>query len=391
MTTELTPGSAAQLAANTLLSQVNALAELTSGAVRSQLETLAAMIESNAAMIIEASNAQVDQINDLIDELERRDSAEIGGKKVEAELRQVIESLKAQLAQQATEHMEAIQAEQSEKLDAQSLVAKLEAKLISARATETRITRELHDLKQLDPAGTKKRLQSKQAELDTLRKTVADMRSQILKLKTKSVSDDKKIAELCSVIEQAQGEIDRYQRQDKYKALWKKHLDAEFHNTTTDKRWYAYVYPDGLAAYGEVLRLDFKLWLLNSDGLACNVMVTEWLEPVIAKADFTCHVPGVLVDAIKRFLADALDDQEQLFARKHHFQEVSVRELPGIQGKYLDALEEANIKTVADVMVSGQDRIENVKGLGKKTAYQIHSTAADMVKAWEKQQQEQAA
>lgn len=390
MTTELTPGSAAQLAANTLLSQVNALAELTSGAVKAQLETLASMIESNTGMIIEASNAQVDQINDLIDELERRDSSDIGSKKAESELRKVIESLKAQLAQQAAENLEAIQAEQSEKLDAQSLVAKMEAKLIAARATETRITRELHELKQLDPAGTKKRLQAKQAELDTLRKTVAEMRSQILKLKTKSVSDDKKIAELCSVIEQAQCEIDRYQRQDKYKALWKKHLDVEFHNTTTDKRWYAYVYPDGLSAYGEILKLDFKLWLINSDGLACNVMVTEWLEPVIAKADFTCHIPGVLVEAIKRFLAEALDGQDRLFERKHHFQEMSVREIPGIQGKYLDALEEANIKTIADVMVSGQDRIERVKGLGKKSAYQIHSTAADMVKAWEKQQQEQA-
>lgn len=391
MTTELTPGSAAQLAANTLLSQVNALAELTSGAVRSQLETLAAMIESNTGMIIEASNAQTVQIDELITEIERLDLSVMMSKSEANELRQVIESLKAQLAQQAIENLEAIQAEQSEKLDVQSLAAKLEAKLIAARATETRITRELHDIKQLDPAGTKKRLQLKQAELDELRKTVVDMRGQILKLKTKSVSDDKKIAELCSVIEQAQGEIDRHQRQDKYRALWKKHLDAEFHNTTTDKRWYAYVYPDGLSAYGEILKLDFKLWLLNSDGLACNVMVTEWLEPVIAKADFTCHIPGVLVEAIKRFLADALDGQDRLFERKHHFQEMSVREIPGIQGKYLDALEEANIKTIADVMVSGQDRIERVKGLGKKTAYQIHSIAADMVKAWEKQQQEQAA
>ncbi len=59
--------------------------------------------------------------------------------------------------------------------------------------------------------------------------------------------------------------------------------------------------------------------------------------------------------------------------------------LPGIQSKYLDCLEAANIKTVSDVMLTRTERLAMVKGLGQKTAHNVFTAAKHMVELWEKE------
>jgi hypothetical protein len=235
--------------------------------------------------------------------------------------------------------------------------------------------------------GTKKRLTAKQKELDAAKAAQVDLRSQNLKLKTKSVSDDKKIAELVKTVEMAQANIDMLEGDNGIRGLADKYLKKNFHGTDTGDRWYCYVIPGGLSAYADyILETDWTMFIVNQNGLGCTVMLTEWLEPVIPKADFTLMIPSPLVEAIKAFTAEAMGDKfNHLFLRKDHFSGISVRELPGIQSKYLDCLEAANIKTVSDVMLTRTERLAMVKGLGQKTAHNVFTAAKHMVELWEKE------
>ena len=74
MAEELNPGSAATLAHKTLSSQLEAIIAGASGVTKAQAESLAVLLDSNMQLIVEASNAQVDETNALIDELEQRDA-----------------------------------------------------------------------------------------------------------------------------------------------------------------------------------------------------------------------------------------------------------------------------------------------------------------------------
>ena len=79
----LEPGAAASLALNTLSAQVTAIINAASGAAKVQAESLLTLLNSNMAMILEAANDQVDEMNNLIDQLEQRD-AELNAAQQEA-------------------------------------------------------------------------------------------------------------------------------------------------------------------------------------------------------------------------------------------------------------------------------------------------------------------
>ena len=383
----LEPGAAASLALNTLSAQVTAIINAASGAAKVQAESLMTLLNSNIGMIIEAANDQVDEINELIDQLEQRDSSLLKQSGLVIDLRKKIEELISSQEESEALHQAALQEEQSARLDAEGKTARTETKLVAANAESQRLNRELKELKSLDPVGTKKRLNAKQKELDAVKAAQVELRSQNLKLKTKSVSDDKKIAELCKTIEAAQGNIDMLQGDTGIRSLAEKHLKKNFHGTDTGDYWYCYVIPGGLSAYADyILETDWTMFIVNQNGLGCTVMLTEWLEPVIPKADFTLMIPSPLVEAIKAFTAEAMGDKfYHLFVRKDHFSGISVRELPGIQSKYLDCLEAANIKTVSDVMLTRTERLAMVKGLGQKTAHNVFTAAKHMVELWEKE------
>lgn len=186
----LEPGAAASLALNTLLSQVTALVAMSSGALRLQLESLEQIIRSNIAMIEEASDGQVDDYNELSDELTRA-YQDLDTKQASIiNLRESVQNLKAELEAISQQHQAALQAEQSARLDAEGKTARTETKLVAANAENQRIAKDLKDLKALDPAGMKKRLTAKQKELDSAKGAQVELRSQNMKLKTKSVSDD---------------------------------------------------------------------------------------------------------------------------------------------------------------------------------------------------------
>jgi len=383
----LEPGAAALLALNTLSAQVTAIINAASGAAKVQAESLMTLLNSNIGMIIEAANDQVDEINELIDQLEQRDSSLLKQSNLVIDLRKKIEELISLQEEAEAQHQAALQEEQSARLDAEGKTARTETKLVAANAESQRLNRELKELKSLDPVGTKKRLNAKQKELDAAKAAQVELRSQNLKLKTKSVSDDKKIAELCKTVEAAQGHIDMLQGDTGIRSLAEKHLKKNFHGTDTGDYWYCYVIPGGLSAYADyILETDWTMFIVNQNGLGCTVMLTEWLEPVIPKADFTMMIPAPLVEAIKAFTAEAMADKfNRLFVRKDHFSGISVRELPGIQAKYLDCLEAANIKTVSDVMLTRTERLAMVKGLGQKTAHNVFTAAKHMVELWEKE------
>ena len=383
----LEPGAAASLALNTLSAQVTAIINASSGNAKSQAESLMTLLNSNIGMIIEAANDQVDEINELIDQLEQRDSSLLKQSNLVIDLRKKIEELISSQEEAEAQHQAALQEEQSARLDAEGKTARTETKLVAANAESQRLNRELKELKSLDPVGTKKRLTAKQKELDAAKAAQVDLRSQNLKLKTKSVSDDKKIAELVKTVEMAQANIDMLEGDTGIRSLAEKHLKKNFHGTDTGDYWYCYVIPGGLSAYADyILETDWTMFIVNQNGLGCTVMLTEWLEPVIPKADFTLKVPAPLVEAIKAFTAEAMGDKfNHLFLRKDHFSGISVRELSGIQSKYLDCLEAANIKTVSDVMLTRTERLAMVKGIGQKTAHNVFTAAKHMVELWEKE------
>ena len=79
----LEPGAAASLALNTLSAQINALINCSTGAAKMQAESLLTLLNSNMTMILEAANDQVDEMNNLIDQLEKSD-AELNAAQQEA-------------------------------------------------------------------------------------------------------------------------------------------------------------------------------------------------------------------------------------------------------------------------------------------------------------------
>ena len=234
----LEPGAAASLALNTLSAQVTAIINAASGAAKVQAESLMTLLNSNIGMIIEAANDQVDEITELIDQLEQRASSLLKQSNLVIDLRKKIEELISLQEEAEAQHQAALQEEQSARLDAEGKTARIETKLVAANAESQRLNRELKELKSLDPVGMKKRLTAKQKELDAAKAAQVDLRSQNLKLKTKSVSDDKKIAELVKTVEMAQANIDMLEGDTGIRRIADKYLKKNFHGTDTGDRWY---------------------------------------------------------------------------------------------------------------------------------------------------------
>ena len=115
----LEPGAAASLALNTLSAQVTAIINAASGAAKVQAESLMTLLNSNIGMIIEAANDQVDEINELIDQLEQRDSSLLKQSNLVIDLRKKIEELIRSQEEAEALHQAALQAEQSARLDAE--------------------------------------------------------------------------------------------------------------------------------------------------------------------------------------------------------------------------------------------------------------------------------
>ena len=375
----LEPGAAATLAHNTLSAQISALINITTGAAQAQANGLQMLLDSNMAMVVEASNEQADAINTMIDELESRD-------------RDLISSgIKLSAAhEEIAAHAGKIAVAESLRLDAESALATAELKNTAARAEVARLERELKALKSLDPEGTRKRIKAKQAELDKAKKQVVTMQSSNIKLKAKSIEDDKKINTLCKTIEKAQADIDALLGDQRIDALWRKHLNFNFYGQDSGEYWYAYTTNHGLSAYAPyILATDWTIFIVNQNGCGATVLITEWLEPVVPLAEHTKLIPSPMVKAISAFATEALGAKaDHLLERKRHFSSISVRTLPGIQNKYLDALEESGIKTITDVMINRDDRIQTIKGIGTKTANIIYTAAANMVALWEREQEE---
>ena len=151
----LEPGAAASLALNTLSAQVTAIINAASGAAKVQAESLMTLLNSNIGMIIEAANDQVDEINELIDQLEQRDSSLLKQSNLVIDLRKKIEELISLQEEAEAQHQASLQEEQSARLDAEGKTARTETKLVAANAESQRLNRELKELKSLDPAGTK--------------------------------------------------------------------------------------------------------------------------------------------------------------------------------------------------------------------------------------------
>ena len=89
----LEPGAAASLALNTLSAQINTLINCATGAAKMQAESLLTLLNSNMTMIVDAANDQVDEINELIDQLEQRDSSLLKQSNLVIDLRKKIEEL----------------------------------------------------------------------------------------------------------------------------------------------------------------------------------------------------------------------------------------------------------------------------------------------------------
>lgn len=77
------------------------------------------------------------------------------------------------------------------------------------------------------------------------------------------------------------------------RTIAEKHLKKNFYGTDTGDHWYCYVIPGGLSAYADyILETGWTMFIVNQNGLGCTVMLTDWLEPVIPKSDFTMMVPS---------------------------------------------------------------------------------------------------
>jgi len=381
MEEQINAGQAATLAHNTLASQINALLNLTSGSVKSQLESLSTMLDSNINMIIEASNAEINKYDALYDELINRDN------ELDLSRLQTIDANK-----RIEEIQQDIDRIQISLVESEGNAAKAEINMLSEKSRANQLEKQVNELKQLDPVGTRDRIKRKQKENEELRTSNNQLQSANIKLRTENAQSAKKIAELCNVITEADAEINRYRMQEETQVIFDKHLKRVFKVSINNEEMPGFVYmlPNGLGSVDEnLIETDFKVFILSATGEGVTVMFDKYLCPCSPRTPLTDGMPQELNNALTEFAVEALEkSMPEVIERYHWLNTISVTEF--LSEKQCELLLDSDIGTLKSVLFN-IPRLSNLPGIGKQTAKQISKAAHDFANQFNEQRKQEAA
>lgn len=397
-TAKINPSQAASLALNTITNQIRLPSSMPAEHCQQAVAGLEPIVTANFAMVVDASNDQIDEFNALIDELEARDDELLAQAKVVAELRNQLVSAASQSDAEKAELVA-----KAEDLDGQlfelkraamTLQNKVEAAKVSARANE----KELIELRAMDPASLKRRIKDKDKLLEEQRKAIAKHKSNEAAYRKDILDVEAKKAELIRSIRMQDEELDRraaaiaeLESYRHVKTIWFQHLNRTFYGAD-GVGWNVYVVDYGLKSKTSYLvnDLDWKIHAMRQDGGGCAVMISQWLN-VVYPMPWGDKAPTEMTEAINGFMLEALEKSHaHLLPRAEWAKTVSIHEL-GLSARITNLLEAAGFLTLYKVMSHQGGQLNNIKGLGEKLVGQVVYACELAVKAWEGEQHTEVA
>lgn len=394
MSTEqkINPSQAANMALNTITSQIRLLADMPAENCKMAVAGLEPIVNANFAMVMDACNEQVDEYNALIDIIEARDGELSTSEAARASLRdQLADAGRLADEQQAGLRLQFEELETqlfNTQREANSVGSKLEASKVTVRQLE----REIKAYKELDPVGMKNRIKEKDKTLEELRAAIAKHKSNEKSYRDQILGLEHRIKEMIGVANSQDAELSRraeaiaeLEQNRDVKATWYRYFNQTFYGDD-GIGWNVYVVDHGLRSTMSYLvnDLNWKIHAMRQDGGGCVVMIGQWLNVVYAKP-WGDKAPKEMTETINAFMLEVLEKSHpHLQARAEWAQTVSIHEL-GLSSRIINLLEGAELDTLYKVMSHQGGRLDNIKGLGEKLVGQVIYACELAVKAWEQE------
>ncbi|MCX2533647.1 hypothetical protein OQ486_09175 [Plesiomonas shigelloides] len=375
MTTTTTVASALESALRPLSFQLDNALAVTEGVAASSVATAKSLLEQVSTQVLSQYDKEIGEFNDLIDELE------VCRQALETALLSAGSS-KATIAQ--------LEVELEEK---SAQLAKLDAKMRLDNSAHANLRAELKELQALDPQRMKKNLadvKTKLAEATrmrddlnrdnlTLRREKAQLQSRAAELVTATLKLTEECEELRSRLMKMDGDVnDRY-------------FYTDYQGTKVG--YYIYVFGFGL----DISQSDPDIRLINKElhwhmevrstlGVSIIVSVTDWLTPFYPDPTVNpLHAawPDDLNDEVVRKIRDLCADTHPMQLARSEWAELQLLSELGLPEKQCNLLAAANIKTLFDVARLSPGGLTRAKGIGEKTAREIHAFCMKHVREWQ--------
>ncbi|QCR38793.1 helix-hairpin-helix domain-containing protein [Nissabacter sp. SGAir0207] len=260
---------------------------------------------------------------------------------------------------------------------------------------EKRLSARLRELEQLQPEKLKAKKVQYQTEARELRATVKTLSQKLneSRIRETAMKSDVTLAmsqleqcrsrndELARHIERANGLYEAYRYETKSKDGSPVHffLRREFTGMRVERN------------YAErpryVNNLTFSLTIKTTIGISCDVKVNEWGRPHYYIIPLLRDIwPDDLYEELFTIYREELSEVNPLLvARLDWAKSVELDSVEGLRPAILTALKADGYNTLCDVVMHDVDELESIKGLGKKTALELHERCYALVDAWERE------
>ncbi|EKO3439495.1 hypothetical protein NTE19_003387 [Vibrio fluvialis] len=357
-----------------------------SGLSTSTIDTTVMLINQVEQMVIELTNKDFDDYNQLMDQAEALDKC--------------VESLQAQVTELTTKletSNDAVVALQGQK---EELLIELRLKATEIRA----INEELKALRALNPDRLKdqnhkqrKELEEKRGIVNEQRLKIRDLTRAVNELKTKNGQSVNKSLELASEVERMQRMVSRMDGNSA-----RRHYKGG-NGAPASLEFYIQTYNWGLTsipAKGVTLTLlddlEWHMVLRTNFGVDALIRFTDWLSPIIPEENYfplSRFISNEIIIALSDYcFSEAEVSHPNLCRRVEWAQGVSVLDIPGVSDRHLDSLVDGGFKCLYDITKSVDGSIEaKCKGIGDKAEKEIRKLCADLASKWTYQPEEASA
>ena len=354
-----------------------------------QLETARAVADGRAATAIDAAlmlfeqvrtevltqyNVEVDQYNELAD---------------------YVGYLQLQLDQaqhELTALKEKSEIQSVEVLEAKAKVERLEARVRVEVSSLVTATKALKELQALDPKRLKENLHEVKRKLteqvslnDVLKQENLNVRRELANAQTKNTVMVNEMLALTTEAEELRTRlmmIDGDVEKDYY---WSTFRDQKI-------GYYFYVFGFGLdisSGNPDVHLINTELrWHIevrSTLGIGVIVSVTDWLTPFYPEPEINpvhSSWPEILHQKAIQKIRELCADSHPMLVARAEWAELQMLSDLGLPEKQLALLHAAKIHTLFDVVRRIPDALTIVKGIGEKSAREIHAHCMNVVKDW---------
>lgn len=390
--TTLNPSEATSLALNTLTSQIRNILLMPDGPAKAAICGFETMLTANLSMISEAANAHIDEFNDLIGELEGRDSELLTQAALVSDLRQQVAEAEMRIAAARQDGAADLEAKEDEIYKLQRTLNDVQTKFSAMQYSSRQLERQLADLSAMDPAGMKRRIKEKNELLEEQRTAIAKHKSNEAAYRAEVLKLERRIKDLLGAINEQDRELERrhtvimeLESSRAAKLVWHKHL-ANTYKGEDGTLWNVYLVDHGLRSNLPYLinDLNWKLHAMKSDGSGCSVMLSQWMNPIYP-TPYGAGAPDDMTQDIFAFMQEALGQSHpHLLPRTEWAKTVSIHEC-SLPPRTIKPLIDAGLDTLYKVMSHQGSKLDKVKGVGEKLVGQIVYACELKMKLWDEQ------